>query len=618
MDWGALIPCCCDFMKLRLPKVKKKVTSDTKPSPRNIAKRLLMGYKSKNMKRPGKRRPQEFPEGYGPPLPITQKLNIELEQKAAREDKGLFEEIKSNEGIMLPTGKNILPGAKFDILNDSEELRSINMKYPLIPQQPTENEQVMAYANIRWDNNLGSLLYNVVEPKLSPEDMKLVEEIKKDIEDRLDVDFSKLGDVRAKKLLSDEIKNTLANFPSVSMSKVPAIQYNIEKEIFGLGVIEPLMKDPEIEDISCDGVNIPIYIYHRNPKFGPLRTTLSFSDSTELDRFILKLAQKCGKSISVADPLLDAALPDGSRVQCTMGTDIARRGSNFTIRKFTSYPLTPTHMMHYKAVDSMQLAYLWLAIENGKSILISGGTATGKTSMLNALSLFIRPNLKILSIEDTPELRLPHTHWIPEVARSPLSVKGKLGEVTLFDLLKSSLRQRPDYLVVGEVRGKEAFVLFQQMATGHPSLATIHAASLTQLIDRLVTPPISLPPALIENVDIIIFLQRVKVNGKSTRRATEIIEIIGFEKDRPISAKIFEWTAAKDKFISESRSKVLQSVARMSGLEENTVQAEILRRKKVLEWMLQSEVYDYNEVGRIVSEYYLNPEKLMTLIEDSA
>ncbi|MFH0956718.1 MAG: type II/IV secretion system ATPase subunit, partial [Candidatus Aenigmatarchaeota archaeon] len=455
-----------------------------------------------------------------------------------------------------------------------------------------------------------------VEPQLSAEDKKLVEAIKKDIEERLDVDFSKLGEIKAKELLQKEVQTSLGEFQMIDRTRVPVLQYHIEKEIFGLGTIEPLMKDPEIEDISCDGERVPIYIYHRNPKLGPLRTNLWFENSLDLDSFILKLAQKCGKSISVADPLLDAALPDGSRVQCTMGTDIARRGSNFTIRKFTSYPLTPTHLMHFGTVNSLQLAYLWLAIDNGKSILISGGTATGKTSLLNALSLFIRPNLKILSIEDTPELRLPHMHWVPEVARSPLSVKGKVGEVTLFDLLKSSLRQRPDYLVVGEVRGKEAFVLFQQMATGHPSLATIHAASLIQLIDRLVTPPISLPPALIENVDILVFVQRVKVKGKDVRRVNEIIEITGLEGERPVSAKIFEWSALKDDFLTKGKSKVLEDIARMTGVTEISVQAELLRRKKVIEWLFKKGVYDYNEVGRVVSEYYLNADKVTTFMEE--
>jgi flagellar protein FlaI len=597
-------------MKLKLPKIKKRTVS-SKPSARKIAKRLKKGYMARKRLKgkkglPGK--PELTPYGRGMP----QKLDIELKEK---EKKGLLEEEKLKEGVSIPSGMDVHLLRKYPTLMDTEELHKVNIKYPLIPPNPKQGEAVLAYAHIKWDEKLGSLVYNVVEPALTPDDKILVENVKRDIEERLDVDFSKLGEIGAKDLLSREVKTSLGQFSGVNPNKVPALQYHIEKEIFGLGIIEPLMKDPEIEDISCDGVNIPIYIYHRNPKLGPLRTNLFFDNATELDSFILKVAQKCGKSVSIANPLLDAALPDGSRVQCTMGTDIARRGSNYTIRKFTSYPLTPTHMLHYKTVDSLLLAYLWMAIEHGKSILISGGTATGKTSLLNALSLFIRPNLKILSIEDTPELRLPHTHWVPEVARSPLSVKGKIGEVTLFDLLKSSLRQRPDYLVVGEVRGKEAFVLFQQMATGHPSLATIHAASLNQLIDRLVTPPISLPPALLENIDIIVFLQRVKIKGRTSRRTSEVLEITGIKGERPVSAKIFQWSPSNDKFISEGKSKILDEIARVTALTEETIQAEILRRKKVIEWMYSNNVYDYKEVGRIVSEYYLNPERVLSVIE---
>ncbi len=609
-------------MKLKLPKITKKDVVNTKPSARNIAKRLSKGAKFRKRLVTGGEATEDSgmqdvglpPAGMGM-LPKKEPPKISAE--IADEKKGLIEEEKLETGVSIPSGKDIPLSTKFKMPTNVEELHTVDMKYPLIPSEPKPGENVLAYAHIKWNEKLGSLIYNVIEPKLTQEDKVLADNIKRDIEERLDVDFSKIGEIKAKEMLTKEVQTSMKEFPEADPRKLPALQYNIEKEIFGLGLLEPLMQDPEIEDISCDGVRVPIYIYHRDPKLGPLRTNLWFDTAEDLDGFILKLAQKSGKSVSIADPLLDAALPDGSRIQCTMGTDIARRGSNFTIRKFTSYPLTPTHMLHYKTVDSTVLAYLWMAIEHGKSILISGGTATGKTSLLNALSLFIRPNLKILSIEDTPELRLPHTHWVPEVARSPLSVKGKVGEVTLFDLLKSSLRQRPDYLVVGEVRGKEAFVLFQQMATGHPSIATIHAASLTQLIDRLVTPPISLPPALIENVDIIIFIQRMKIKGKTSRRSSEILEITGIKGERPTSAKIFEWEPSTDTFVSKGMSKVLENIAHMSGLTEETIQAEIVRRIKVIDWMKNNNVYDYKEVGRIVSEYYVNPERVLTFIEES-
>lgn len=607
-------------MKLKVPKTRKKMFKASSLNSKRIAKKFRTGCKIRRLKSMAGAAPAEgqpSQEGYmGMPFPFSQNLQVMLEEKARQEKEKGKKEIKYD-GIPLPSGMAKFSSMQLAGLEESESLRNIDLKYPLIPQKPKQGETVYAYAHITWNEKIGSLVYNVVEQPVTAQDRKLVDKIKRNVEERLDVNFSKLGEVKAKELLRKEVQGSLSESASLNPARISFLQHVIEKEIIGLDLIEPLMKDPEIEDISCDGEKIPIYVYHRNPQFGSLRTNIFFSAKTDLDSFVLKLAQRCSKSISIAEPLLDAALPDGSRVQCTMGTDIARRGSNFTIRKFTFYPLTPTHMMQYKTLNSMQLAYLWMAIENGKSILISGGTATGKTSLLNALSLFIKPNLKILSIEDTPELRLPHTHWVPEVARSPLSVKGKVGEVTLFDLLKSSLRQRPDFLVVGEVRGREAFVLFQQMATGHPSLATIHAATFPQLIDRLITPPISLPPALIENVDIIVFIQRVKVGGKDVRRAVEIREVVGIDGDRPQTVKVFDWVPIKDEFVSGKDSKVLHSVARMSGHTEETVQAEILRRRRVLDYMHNTKMFDYNNVSRLVNGYYINPERVVTYIEET-
>lgn len=621
-------------MRLNLPRIKKKKVGLSSLNARRIAKKFRKGLISMREKqtKEGVEQVQQMAvdQLMGMPFPLSQALSIQLqgrggaasaEQAAAEKGKeGVEKEVKVKEleykGVAVPHGMSHVKGMSFGVPIDMRGLKDVNIKYPLIPEKPMKGEFVYAYAHIAWDESVGGIVYNVVEPRLSTQDRETADKIKREIEERLDVNFSKLGSIKAKELLRKEVQKSLSEMPNADPSKVLILQYHIEKEIIGLGLITPLMHDPEIEDISCDGEKIPLYIYHRNPKLGSMRTNIWFESKTDLDEYVLKLAQKCGKSISIAEPLLDAALPDGSRVQCTMGTDIARRGSNFTIRKFTFYPLTPTHMQNYGTLNSLQLAYLWLAIEHGKSILISGGTATGKTSLLNALSLFIKPDLKILSIEDTPELRLPHTHWVPEVARTPLSVKGKVGEVTLFDLLKSSLRQRPDYLVVGEVRGREAFVMFQQIATGHPSLSTIHAASFPQLVDRLITPPISLPPALIENVDLIIFLARVRVRGRERRRAVEIREVIGIKDDRPYAVKVFEWIPLKDDFVPREDSKVLEDIARMGGMTQESIQMELLRRKRILEWLKDTKVYDYNEFSRVVSEYYTNPERVVNIVEE--
>ncbi|RLI96067.1 MAG: type IV secretion system protein VirB11, partial [Candidatus Aenigmatarchaeota archaeon] len=243
------------------------------------------------------------------------------------------------------------------------------------------------------------------------------------------------------------------------------------------------------------------------------------------------------------------------------------------------------------------------------------GTATGKSSLLNVLSLFIRPNMKVVSIEDTAELRLPLPHWVPHVARTPISIEGKVGEVSLFDLLKSSLRQRPDYIIVGEVRGKEAFVLFQQIATGHTGLATIHASNFAQLIDRLTTPPISLPPTLLENIGVIVFLVSSKIRGSHVRRADKIVEVVGVKDEKPMTRDVFQWKPGEDVIEAKEKSFVLKSLANRLGITEQNIKEELARRKKILEWMLDHGVYDYKEVARIVSTYYSDPGRLIDMIE---
>lgn len=494
--------------------------------------------------------------------------------------------------------------------------KDIRLSYPLIPRNPAQGEKVYAYADIRWNNKSGELIYYLVEPQISKYDDEFIEKTKRKLEEVLDIDFFKLGQIKAKDLLRDEINRILALDTNIPPDKRDSIMYYLERDIVGMGKIEPFMNDPNIEDISCDGIGIPLYVYHRDSSIGSLKTNTFFTDEDSLNSFVVKMAQRARKGISIAEPLLDAALPDGSRMQATLGTDIARRGSNFTIRRFSEQPLTPTHMLSFGTLNSIQLAYLWLAIENGQSILISGGTATGKTSLLNALSLFIRPSLKIVSIEDTPELRLPHPHWIPEVARTPLSIKGDTGEVSLFDLLKSSLRQRPDYIVMGEVRGKEAFVLFQQIATGHPSIATIHAASITQLVDRLTTPPISLPPSLIENINIIVFLTLSRIDDRYMRRANNILEITGIDGTRPVTKDIFRWKPDGDEFKTKETSIVLRNISDRLALNEDELKSELVRRKEILEWMYIQGIYDYREVARLISAYYSNPQRVMDVVQE--
>lgn len=501
-----------------------------------------------------------------------------------------------------------------------EDEKRLSMSYPLIPRSPSPHQKIYASTNILWSQKESSLVYFVLEPKLSDEEKSLMEKIKNSLIEKFDVDFTKLRKGEAKKYLAKGFEETVRLMAgALPLESQENIMYYVERDFIGLGRIEPLMQDPNIEDISCDGVGIPIFIYHRNSSIGTLRTNIMFENSDELDSFTNKLAQRSGKTISVASPLVDAALPDGSRIQLTLGTDIARRGSNFTIRKFTEEPMSPIHMLKFGTADSKILAYLWMLTEFGKSTLIGGGTATGKTTLLNALSLFIKPEMKIVTIEDTAELRLPHSHWVPQVARQAISESGgkKLGEVDMFDLLRESLRQRPDFILVGEVRGKEAYVLFQQIATGHPGIATIHADTIEKLVDRLTTPPIELPPSLIENLDAIIFIERVKRGNKYVRRISSILEVTGFdrEKNAPVTNEVFNWDPVNDKFVTVNPSIVLRKISGNTGINEAAIQKDIGNRIKILEWLSEKNFTDYRIFANVMKMFYTQQNRLEEIME---
>ncbi len=370
------------------------------------------------------------------------------------------------------------------------------------------------------------------------------------------------------------------------------------------------MKDPILEDISCIGPGIPIYVYHR--KYGSLQTNVMFKTNEELNRFIVRLAQLVGKHVSVSNPLLEGSLPDGSRVQATyvVTKDISTRGSNFTIRKFTKDPLTVTDLIKNGTLTPLVASYLWLAVEYKFSILIAGGTATGKTTILNMLAMFIPPEAKVISIEDTPELRIPHENWIQKIARES---SGE-GRVDLFDLLKAALRERPDYILVGEVRGKETYVLFQGMATGHPGMATIHAENIDTLIDRLISPPISLPPALLHSLDIVIFMRRANVKGFTVRRISEIDEILDFdiEKKKPVINIFTRWVPAEDRYeFPSKKSKVFDRIVMERGVSVESIWNELKRRSFLLKYLVEKNIRYYKDVQRYIARYYKEPDKLL-------
>ncbi len=268
-----------------------------------------------------------------------------------------------------------------------------------------------------------------------------------------------------------------------------------------------------------------------------------------------------GKNISVASPILDASLPDGSRIQLTYGNEVTRRGSTFTIRRFKVDPITISDLIALNTLSSEMAAYLWYIIENRASVLVAGGIACGKTTMLNCLSMFIKPEMKIVSVEDTQELNLPHENWVPSLVRLSFEHEEKsAGNITLFNLLKAAVRQRPDYIIVGEVRGEEAYTRFQAMATGHLGMCTIHAESVESAISRLESEPMNIPRPLIAMTDVIMVMARTEIDGKPARRTLTSTEIAGID---PISKKIlteevFRWKAKEDIFEYLGHSNLLE------------------------------------------------------------
>ena len=402
--------------------------------------------------------------------------------------------------------------------------------------------------------------------------------------------------------------------PKLTKESKDKIFYYLFRDFLGYGRIDIIMHDDGIEDISCDGPDTPIFIHHR--KYEAIETNIYFDDEDELDSFIVRLCQVSGKQISIYAPIVDGKLPDGSRLQATLARTVTK-GSTFTIRKFKENPLTPIDLIEYKSLSVEMAAYFWMAIENGASILFCGGTASGKTTALNALSLFIPFSHKIVSIEDTREVSLPHKNWIAGTTRKGFSAsdENKTGkDIDMFDLIRAALRQRPRVVIVGEVRGREAYSLFQAMATGHTSYATVHASTIHTLIQRLENPPISLPRALLTSLDVIVFQNAVPIGGKMVRRMTSVTEIIKLDSDtnQLIFMAPFTWVSkTDDRFESSRTSKILNRIKQQNDWSDEQLEMEINNRMAVLEWMRRKQVKSYQEFGRIVAEYSKYPERIL-------
>jgi flagellar protein FlaI len=465
---------------------------------------------------------------------------------------------------------------------------------------------INVYAAVTKEEGREGYTYTVIEPSLSEKEKARLADIKKLLVDELDVDLRSIGTPeKAERYLSMKIRELAKKYgykiPAPAMTK---LLYYITRDFIHLGKIEPLMRDKQIEDISCDGAGIPLYIWYRD--YESIPTNIVFETDDELDTYVSKLAYSAGKHVSLAEPIVDASLTDGSRVHLTYGKEITQKGSTFTIRKFRVDPLTIVDLIKFRTISSDVAAYLWYLIEKKLALLVAGGTASGKTTSLNALSMFIEPGEKIVSVEDTPELNLPHENWIQSVTRGV----GTAGEITMFDLLKASLRQRPDILIVGEVRGEEAFTLLQSIATGHGGLGTIHADSVEAVINRLTTEPMNIPRSLVgTTLDCIIMQLKLRLGDKSVRRVVAVTEVVGHDPrtDEIILNDAFKWDPVVDRFAFTGRSKLFDKITQKFGPRPEEIKREIDGRKVFLDWLVAKNIRGHTEVSNQVREFYAGP-----------
>jgi archaeal flagellar protein FlaI len=410
----------------------------------------------------------------------------------------------------------------------------------------------------------------------------------------------------AKKIV-DKYRISLGWLPDVSWYK---ILYHAERDLVGFGKIDPLMRDPNIEDISCDGVQKPVYIWHRN--YESIQTNLEFPNDEVLDNTVVKLVHMAGKHVSTAFPIVDASLPGKHRLAVAYRREITPFGTAFTIRKFREDPYSIIDLINIGTFSEEMSAYFWMCLENRASIMVLGGTAAGKTTALNTLACLIKPGSKIITIEETAELNLPHDNWVSLIARQSYGLGGSgVGEVALFDLVKTSMRHRPDIMIVGEVRGNEAYVLFQALATGHGGMCTMHADGLDSAVKRLTQKPMEISPAYIPLMNIVIPIQRVHLvknnEKKAYRRAITVNEI----KDYDDYYTPFAWQPAEDAHeVDYDKSPLLTSIAERQGISKRDIIEEIGRRKDVLHWMRERNIRSYRDVAAIVAEYYARPKHI--------
>ncbi len=470
-----------------------------------------------------------------------------------------------------------------------------------------------SYIRVTYNSAASEYLLSVIEPALTESEEELLGLIKETLEKTLEYEWEKLTVMDKKTYLEKSVDSYIkSRGMSIEPISEDKIRYYITRDFVGYGPIDALMNDEHMEDVSCDGVGIPLFVFHN--KFESIKTNIVFADEDDLNSFVIGLGQRCGKQLSVSNPILDGTAPEGHRVQATYSREVTTRGASFTIRRFKEKPFTPVELIKYGTASPEIVAYLWLSVEHGESAIICGGTASGKTATLNAMSLFIPPGAKVVTMEDTREINLPHENWIPGTTRSGVGERGPdgkaAGEIDMYDLVRASLRQRPNYIIVGEVRGKETYTMFQAMATGHTTFSTMHADSVKGMVNRLENPPINCPRILLTALRTVVIQTHARVGMDMVRRIKQLIEIVGFEPETNelISNTVYEWDQATDKFIFKGHSFLFDKIMEMKNMIHEELLQEFERRVDIVKYMVAKDITDHRQIWSLIREYYKEPK----------
>jgi flagellar protein FlaI len=538
-------------------------------------------------------------------------ISGEPEEQEPTEETSVSLLLKKIEQIITPKPENI----------DEMEfiVGDISVPAPGVPQKEVnityEVTPKFQYVHIEFTGE--SLLYSCLEPPLSETEKEALFIIQNAFDKMAHSEILLVEEEDRAEALRDRFDLIIDIYRlKLTETQKDKFFYYLHKKYMGFDRMDLLMKDPYIEDITCNGPYTSLYVNHR--VYGSVATDVVYEE-IELNNFVMRMAQAAGRHISVLEPIRDATLVDGSRANLTLGKEVTKRGSTFTIRRFRSNPVSCIDLMNYKTYDSTVLAYFWLMVEYKRSVLAAGGTASGKTTTLNALGAFIPPEYKIVSIEDTAEMNLMHPNWTQSITRAGFggsSEGGKsAGDIELFDLLKAALRQRPEYIVVGEVRGAEAGTLFQAISVGHPCMGTIHAGSIQELLSRVESEPMNVPRNLFASVDMVIFNSMIKVGEHFLRRALRIVEIVELDPERGdlVTNPVFKWNPITDEYEFSGSSAMFDDINEEFGIDQSELVSEMDLRARYLEGLARDGITEYEEVARAIRRYSRQKDEMLEM-----